>query len=616
MPRIEKIKDLLYRKVLVTDGAMGTMLYERGVFLNRCFEELNITSPEIVKEVHAEYAACEIDIIETNTFGANELKLGKYGLASKVQEINAKGVSLAREAASSQMLVAGAVGPSGIETVGLLKRVALRIRKAFKNQIKSLNDAGVDLLILETFSNPKELAIAIEVAAEFEDLPVIAQLCVNRRCSTVFGVDAAAALKSIIDYENVVAVGFNCGVGPADMLEVIDRVKGVCNKPLSIIPNAGMPRNIDGRSIYMSTPEYMAEYAKRFFEHGVRITGGCCGTTPKHIEQIVKTLCPLDKARLSSKIAEFAVKTKVTKQIGFEPISLGEKSSFGKKLANAQEVLSIELLPPRGTDISDVIEKAKLCAANGVDAINIPDGPRASSRLSPLITGLSIKQQADIEVILHVCCRDKNVLGIQSEMLGTQVLGLANVLLVTGDPPKLGEFPDATAVFDLDAIALTSLVSNLNRGIDIAGNILKQPLGLTVSVGANPVATDFDREVERFKQKVDAGAEYCITQPVFDVESLYRFMDATANFSIPVVAGIWPFASYKNAEFMANEVPGIVVPEKILNRMSKTSGKEDGRKVGIEIASEMVAALRGKIAGFTVSAPFGNVKTALAVMGK
>ncbi len=616
MSRFDSLKQKLSEGVLVTDGATGTMLYQKGVFINRCFEELNITNADIVKGLHSEYVDCGVDIIETNTFAANELKLAKYGLVDKLAEINASGVALAREAAGEDVLVAGAVGPSGVDTASHSSEASEKIAASFRSHIGALDAAGIDLLILETFSDVKELSIAIEVASEFEDLPVIAHLSVHSNGQTEIGFDASSALRTVSSYDNVVAAGFNCGIGPADMLDVVKMLKHNISKPLSVSPNAGIPRNVDGRSIYMSTPEYMAEYAKRFFEHGASIIGGCCGTTPEHIRSIVKAIHSLDKSQHSS-AANIIIHEKESHEIeGFAPIALEEKSKLGYKLANSQEVLSIEISPPRGTDVSDVIEKAKICAAHGVDAINIPDGPRASSRLSPMITGLSIKQQANIEVVLHVCCRDKNVLGIQSDMLGAEVLGLSNVLLITGDPPKLGEFPDATAVFDLDAIALTALVSNLNRGIDIAGNLLKKPLGLTIAVGANPVANDIDREIERFKLKVQAGAEYCITQPVFELDSFYRFMDATSDCRIPTVAGIWPFASYKNAEFMANEVPGVVVPQKILDRMSKAKSKEDGRKIGVEIAREMVEALRGDVAGFTVSAPFGNVNTALAVMGK
>jgi homocysteine S-methyltransferase len=399
------------------------------------------------------------------------------------------------------------------------------------------------------------------------------------------------------------------------MLEALKRLRQVTEKPLSVQPNAGLPRRVEGRTLYMCTPEYMTEYAKRFFESGARIIGGCCGTTPQHIREIVKTVRPLSKAmKAPAPAAHIEVKDVTPK--GMPPIPLKDKSGLGAKLSTGQAITCIELTPPRGIDPNKVIESAKLCAEYGIDAINIPDGPRASARLSPLVTALKIEQAAGMETILHICCRDKNLIGLQSDLLGIQTMGLRNVLLITGDPPKLGEYPDATGVFDLDAIALTQLTEGLNRGLDIAGNELPHKLSLTLGVGANPVASDLKREIERFKQKVAAGAEYAITQPVFDTAMFFRFQEAVAECSIPFVAGIWPFTSFKNTEFMANEVPGVVVPHDLLERMSKATTKDQGRKIGIEIAREMIETLRPHVAGFAVSAPFGNVKIALAALGK
>ena len=616
MSRIEKIKTLINEKVLIGDGAMGTMIYSSGVFLNRCFEELNLSDKNLISRIHDEYISVGVDFIETNTFGANEIKLGKYGLADKLELINSEGVRLAKEAAGNDVLVAGSIGPSGYDTASWVGEVEEVLERSFRSHIQVLNDTGVDFVLFETFGDTRELEIALKVADGFDDLPVVAQICINENQTTQLGGDIIKALKKLTSFNNVVAVGFNCGVGPSHMLEAVEQVSASVDKPLSVMPNAGMPREVDGRSIYMSTPEYMAEYAKRFFEKNVRIIGGCCGTTPDHIREMVKSIRSMDRASFSSEVRVIERFRAAEEIKGVEPMPLSERSEIGRKLAAGEEILSIEILPPRGIDLSSVIEKSKICAEQGIDAINIPDGPRASSRLSPMITGLNIIENVDVEVILHVCCRDRNLISMQSDMLGAHVLGLKNVLLITGDPPKLGEFPDATAVFDLDSIALTSVVKNLNCGIDIAGKKMDQPLSMTISVGANPVASDFEREVERFKRKVDAGAEYCITQPVFDIESLYRFMDAVGSHRIPVMAGIWPFASYKNAEFMANEVPGVVVPGKLLERISKAKTREDGRKIGVDIAREMVEAVRKDVAGFTVSAPFGNVNTALAVLGK
>ena len=607
---------LLNDRVLIGDGAMGTMLYEHGVFLNQCFDELNLTNPKLIKQIHLEYIKAGCDFIETNTFAANEIKLAKYGLDRQLEAINKQGVEIARSAAAEHgVYVAGSIGPLGVEIAVDDAEANEKFVNVYERQIAALNEAQVDFLLLETFANPRELMLAVKAAAKVCDLPIVAHISPNQQLSTKYGDNLGDVIEKISSYENVAAVGLNCGVGPASMLESLDIIRPRTSKAISIMPNAGMPRDVDGRRIYMSTPEYMAEFAKRFYEKDVRIIGGCCGSRPEHIKEMSRAVKSLDKA-FHYRTVSVAIESVEEKNLGAEPKSLSEKSKLGHKLSTGQKIYSIEIMPPRGTDIASVVEKARQCSQYGIDAVNIPDGPRASSRLSPLVTAISITQQVDIEIVLHVCCRDRNIISMQSDMLGAHVMGLKNVLLITGDPPKLGEFPDATAVFDLDSVALTNIVSRLNRGLDIAGNVLAEPLALTVAVGVNPVANDFEREIERFKQKVDAGAEYCITQPVFDVASLERFLNAIEGYRIPVVAGIWPFASYKNAEFMANEVPGVVVPSELLERMSKAKTKEQGRKEGVMIAREMLERIDSMVAGYTVSAPFGNVGTALAVLGK
>jgi homocysteine S-methyltransferase len=412
----------------------------------------------------------------------------------------------------------------------------------------------------------------------------------------------------------VVAVGLNCSLGPAAMLESLDVIKKATTKPISLQPNAGLPRSVEGRTLYMCTPEYMAEYAKRFYEKGVKIIGGCCGTTPEHIRQIVKAVKSIGKAEAKQVAVEVSPAAK--QAIRQKPAELKDKSKLGAKLAAGQKIITIEISPPRGADVSELIERVRICEKAGVDAVNIPDGPRASSRLSAMITAIKIEQSCNIETILHFCCRDRNIIAMQSDLLGIHTVGLRNVLVITGDPPKLGEYPDATGVFDLDSIALTRVVSDLNCGIDIAGNSFPSPTSLAVGVGANPVAADLEREIERFKKKVSAGAEFAITQPVFDTDSLKKFLDAANDRKIPVIAGIWPFTSFKNAEFMANEVPGVVVPRKILDRMAKTKDTKDSRKAGIEIARELMEQISDLVSGFAISAPFGNVKMALAAAGK
>jgi homocysteine S-methyltransferase len=611
----KNLSELLARGVVIGDGAMGTMLYSKGIFVNTCFDELNLTSPSLVKEIHQQYVNAGADFIETNTFGANEFKLARFGLAEKLAQINSAAVKIAKECAGDKALVAGAVGPLGIDIAQGGRVSEKEIINTFANQVKILSETGTDFILLETFGNLKELLLAIKAAGEVCEIPIVAQLAITEYNETLYGDRLDTAIKSISEIENVAAVGLNCSLGPAAMLESLDVIKKATAKPISLQPNAGLPRSVEGRTLYMCTPEYMAEYAKRFYEKGVKIIGGCCGTTPEHIRQIVKAVRPLEKA-VSARPVAIEVSPAAKQAVRQKAAQLKDKSKLGAKLAAGEKVITIEISPPKGADVSELLERVRICQKAGVDAVNIPDGPRASSRLSAMITAIKIEQSCGIETILHFCCRDRNIIAMQSDLLGIHTVGLRNVLVITGDPPKLGEYPDATGVFDLDSIALTKVVSDLNCGIDIAGNGFSSATALAVGVGANPVATDLKREIERYKKKVEAGAEFAITQPVFDADSLKKFLDAVSDCKIPVIAGIWPFTSFKNAEFMANEVPGVVVPQKILDRMSKTKDAKDSKKAGIEIARELMEQISGLVGGFAISAPLGNVKMALATAGK
>lgn len=593
---------------------MGTMLYQRGAFLNTCFEELNLSRPDWIGDIHRAYIQAGCDFIETNTFGANSIKLGRFGLADKTAAVNQAAAEIAVEAAPVEVLVAGSMGPSGLNIPVPDPELTSTLHQVFAEQARALFEGGVDFFLLETFSSEAELIIAVEAVRSVCELPILAQMTCLEQGQTVFGTPVEQALLSAARHPAVSAVGLNCSVGPSHMLEALQRIRDITDKPISVQPNAGLPRQVEGRMLYMCTPEYMAEYAKRFFENGARIIGGCCGTTPEHILQIAKAVRPLD--RVTSAVPEAKGRIELSAPAGVEPKPLQERSKLGAKLAAGQPIVCVELTPPRGVDLRGVLERARLCAQHGIDAVNIPDGPRASARLSPMITAVKIEQEIGIETILHVCCRDKNLIGLQSDLLGLYAVGLRNVLIITGDPPKLGDYPNATAVFDLDSIALTRVVQNLNRGIDIAGNALPEPLALTIGVGANPVASDLHREIDRFRLKVQAGAEYAVTQPVFDLEMFYAFQAAVENCRIPIVAGIWPFVSYKNAEFMANEVPGVVVPEALLKRMAKAKTRQEGRRIGAEIAHEMIAQLAPHVAGFAVSAPLGQVEMALAALGR
>lgn len=604
------------RRVIFGDGAMGTELYRHGVFLNACFDELNLTSPKIVQNIHEDYIQAGSDFIETNTFGANTFKLSKYGLADKVSQINQAGVHIAKQVAGDNIKVAGSIGPTGIHHVGLDSGLDEPISKGFTEQVSALIEAGVDFLILETFTNFAELLLAIHAAESLCDLPLIAQIVMEDNQKTVSGTPLEAGIRKITTEKFVDVVGMNCSIGPSDMLDALKHIREITDKPISVQPNAGLPREVEGRLMYMSTPEYMAEFAKRFFENGARIIGGCCGTTPEHIRQIVKAVRAMDKATGQDLHHETIAVSVPEKSRKVQPTPFEQRSTISRKLTEGETITSIELLPPRGLNLSDLQEKVRICTDHGIDAVNIPDGPRASSRLSPLATAVKVQQAANIEAILHVCCRDKNIIGMQSDILGAEAMGIKNLLLITGDPPKLGDYPDATAVFDLDSIALTHVVSNLNHGLDIAGNELGDKTSFTIAIGANPVASDLEREIRRFRQKIEAGAEYAVTQPVFDTKTLFVFFDEVADCNIPIIAGIWPFTSFKNAEFMANEVPGVVVPDILLDRMSKAKTRREGKIIGVQIAREMIEQISDRVAGFAVSAPFGNINIALAALGK
>ncbi len=611
----EQFKELIAKRVLVGDGAMGTMLYQGGVFINACFDEINLTRPSLVEEIHRHYIESGADYIETNTYGANITKLAGFGLADKVEQINREGVRLAKKIASgTDVLIAASVGPlvAGLSPLGRI--TDQEATEAYRQQIKVLADEGADFIMLESFNDPRLLILAIRAAGEVCSLPVVAQLTVNQYCQTSYGHKAEDALVEIAAEPNVDAVGFNCSIGPAIMLTALEKVKDIIAKPIIVQPNAGLPKEIEGRMLYLCTPEYMAEYSKRFFEKGARIIGGCCGTTPEHIREIARAIHSVDKADIAARVAVIAEHSKDKSKEHVPAVKLVDKSKWGAKLAQGQMAVSIEITPPRGCDLTTIIDKAKLCRDSGIDAMNIPDGPRASSRMSPMITALEIQRLAGIESILHVCCRDRNIIGLQSDMMGAQAVGVKNMLMITGDPPKLGEYPDATAVFDLDAIGLTHMVKELNCGYDVAGNPLADPLSLVLGVGANPVASELEREIERFKLKVQSGAEYVITQPIFDVKMLREFLEATKDYRIPVIAGIWPFTSFKNAEFMANEVPGVVVPDEMLKRMSAATTRDEGRELGVQIAREIVEAIVDLVDGFAISAPFGNAGIALDVI--
>ncbi|MBL8241437.1 MAG: bifunctional homocysteine S-methyltransferase/methylenetetrahydrofolate reductase [Bryobacterales bacterium] len=608
--RAIEFRSALEQGVLVADGAMGTMLYEKGVFINRCYDELNLSTPSIVREVHEAYVKAGAQILETNTFGANRTRLAAFGMAEKLQAINRAGVQLAREASRDTAFVAGAIGPLGVRIEPLGPTSFAEARAVFKEQVESLVGAGVDLLVFETFYQIQELREALYAAQEVTGgaLAVVAQVTINDDGCMLDGTDTETFAAFLNEWPCDV-IGLNCSVGPKATLETLEKISSFTKKPLSAMPNAGHPAEVEGRKIYLCSPEYMSQYARRFLWAGVKIIGGCCGTTPEHIKLVrseARSLQPAQRNITATVEAHAHTGGAIPK------VPLAEKSNLGAKLAAGKFVTFVEILPPRGVDPSKEVAGAKLCKTAGIDVINVPDGPRASARLSAQVTCQIFQEQAGIEAVLHFCCRDRNILGIQSELLGAHATGVRNLICITGDPPRMGNYPSATAVFDVDAIGLCNIVNNVNHGLDIGGMPMGSQTALVLGVGANPGALNLDEEIRRFEWKVEAGAEYVVTQPVFDIRLLEEFLKRIAHVRIPVVCGIWPLTSHRNAEFMVNELR-VPVPDAYMERMRLAENAEAARMEGVEIARDMVRRVGPMVDGVQLSAPFGRYQMAIDV---
>lgn len=608
-----KLKEALENKVLVFDGAMGTEIYRRNFFVNTSYENLCVSNPKVIGEIHRSYLEAGAEVLTANSYGANFNKLAKFGLAERLEEINRAAVRLAKEAADGKALVAASVGPIGDIPKGMTcpKDKAVGI---IAGQIRALASGGPDFILFETLRSLSDVEVslaALEIAAP--DMPFMVSVQVDREAQTLSGDDVAAILACLsASALQPSAFGINCGSGPEAMLSAYEKFAHDCPYPVVVQPNAGAPKNVDNRMIYMSSPEYFTTYAMRYISLGARGIGGCCGTTPDHIRDMARSINPMAKIERAAKVQVTAPEIPLK-----EPVPTAEKSRLAGKLAAREWVYTVEIVPPQGYLLAQTVEKSRLCATAGFDAVNIPDGPRASSRVSPLVTACKIQEGAGIETILHFCCRDKNLIGMQADLLGCAAMNINNILFITGDPPKLGDYPFASGVFDMDSIGMVRVQSRLNRGVDLAGKPIDAPTKAFIAVGADPNAIDMEREIRRSREKIEAGAEAFITQPVFDVEPLLRFIDAIPELrdgTVPLIAGIWPLASYRNAEFMRNEVPGVVVPDSVMERMAAPATKEEQRQVGIAIAREAIASIRGKVAGAQISAPFGNVNTAIAVM--
>jgi methionine synthase / methylenetetrahydrofolate reductase(NADPH) len=616
-----RLQEVFGGRPVLCDGAMGTSLYARGIFINKCFDELNLSQPELVRSIHEEYLQAGAEVIETNTFGANAFRLKRYGFQDQVEAINRAGARIARQAVeqladkqAGKAYVAGAIGPLGIHLEPLGKTGLEEAQAAFTEQIRGLAaggpGVGADLLVIETMPALNEAEQALLAAkAAAPDLPVIVMVTVDEEANCLDGTtpELAAARLSALGPD---AIGINCSVGPATVLTAVERMSEATTLPLVVMPNAGMPRAVDGRNIYLCSPEYMASFARKFLKAGVQFIGGCCGTTPNHIRAMKSAVRALEAQKTS---AQTTVKEAIVTET--PPPPLEERSKIGRLIHEGTFVSMVEIVPPRGIDTRKELEGAASLAALGVHAINVPDSPRASARMSAQSLCIQIQQHAGIETVLHYTCRDRNVLSIQSDLLGASSIGLKNILCLTGDPPKLGNYPDATAVFDVDAIGLVNIVHRLNHGLDIGGNPIGASTGFSIAVAANPGVPDIDNEIRRFAYKVEAGAEYGITQPVFDLRILETFLRRIEEFRIPIVAGIWPLTSLRNAEFMKNDLR-VSVPDSILLRMQQASTPEQARAEGVRIAQEMIAAAKPMVQGVQVSAPFGRYSAAAEVLAE
>ncbi len=588
---------------ILADGAIGTEIYRHGIYFNRCYDELNLVNPALIGEIHRDYVKAGSGLIETNTFTANRPALAAFGLEGKVAEINIAGAKVAREAAGQKAYVAGSVGPISWTKKDAEGMGPQEMRSIFCEQIAALAEGGVDAILLETFTHLAELHVAYQAAREVCSLPVIAQVSLKHVGEGEFEGLLPEHAAMAIDHWGADVIGVNCCDGPQGVFEAVRRMAEMTDRPLSAMPNAGLPQMVQGRLLYLASPEYMAEYARRYAQLGVALIGGCCGTTPEHIREMKRFLKAMKPAaRGAGRMAAPAAAAEV------ELLPPSEKSLFGAAL-ETKFAVSVEVDPPLGVDPAKAIEGARLLKEMGVDAVNIADGPRAMARMSPMAMAVLIKERVGIESIVHYCCRDRNLLGMQMDLIGAAALGLNNVLLITGDPPKMGHYPEATAVFDIDSIGLIRFVSNLNRGLDFAERPIKDPTKFLIGCGVNPGAVDINLEAERFRQKVEAGAEFAFSQPVYDPKLLEKFFELTKDVHpIPFCVGILPLASLRNAEFLHNEIPGMQIPKSVMERMAKAATRETQQEVGLSVARDSLEAARGmkRVGGAYIFPPFGN----------
>jgi homocysteine S-methyltransferase len=591
--------DALDARVLICDGAMGTMLYGKGVFLNRSFDELNVTQPDLVAEIHQAYVRAGADVLETNTFGANRLKLAPFGLGDRLREINAAGVRIARQAARGEAYVAGAIGPLGIRVEPWGKTGLDEAEAAFREQAEALAEAGVDLFMLETFGDVAELGAAVRGVRAVSDKPVVAQLTTGDDGATGDGTPPeqfTAELEAL----GADVIGLNCSVGPAAMLETIERIAERTTARLSVQPNAGRPRDVEGRNIYLSSPEYMASYARRFVTAGVRLVGGCCGTTPDHTRQMrVAATAPAAGGRGAAPRASVPVTALAPAPI-VAPVARADKSRLASTLARGQFVLGVELDPPRGHATQEFVELGRQLRIRGVDALLVTDRPASRARMAPLAAALLLERQAGIETVLQFRCRERRLAAMQAELLGAHALGLRNILVVTGEPVRRADYTDATALVEADSIGVTNAVSRLNHGTDLGGQPIGEPTAFHTGVRVSPSSLDLDEEIRRYRYKAEAGAEYAMTEPVFDAADVTHFR-GRARVDLPLVVTIRILGSLREAEWLANEVPGQRVPQRLVERMRQAASVGAEAAEGVAIAQELAEAVRPLAQGIVVS---------------
>jgi methionine synthase / methylenetetrahydrofolate reductase(NADPH) len=603
--------DMLTRRVLVADGGMGTLLHERGISFETCFDSLCLDNPDIVLSIHRDYIDAGVDLIETNSFGANAIRLKRFGLESKTRLINREAARVARSAREEMgrdILIAGSIGPTGRRMIQIDHPMYDEIFAAFGEQVDGLLEGGVDLIILETFTDLSEIRIAVDAVRSRCHLPVVAQMTFSYDALTAIGISPATVAESL-DKLDVDMIGANCSVGPQPLIDVIQQMGEKTTKPLSVMPNAGLPRYVDGRYLYYTSPEYFGACGLEFVKRGVRLIGGCCGTTPEHIRKLAEVVRSGDAAKPRAKYQPLYFVSLPDEGVVKPTV---RKSDFREKLGK-ELVLSVEIDPPRGSNPEKILKGAEYLAGLGVDAINIADSPMGRARMGAMAAAALVRKATGIEVIMHLTCRDHNLMGLQATILGAHALGISNILAVTGDPPS-GDYPNVTAVYDVDSIGLLQIIEALNKGFGLTGTAIGYPTDILAGAAVNPTADDMAMELERLRRKIDYGARYFMTQPIFDIEALKRFRDKTAALDLTVIMGILPLHSLRHALFLHNEVPGIEVPKSIMTRLEK--GGDDAHKVGIDIAAELSLAGQSLAAGLYYMPSFGRFETIGAVLDR